>query len=230
MNELMRSTQESWQHFTRTQKLAAVATNALTLSRPLITSIVSRRGADLNHEWNWGDTTLLGVGFLTDLEGGIARRFAAQTRLGGALDPLADKMATNMQEAALAYRHEESFTRTGLRLARDIGISALRHHVVNETAGEVQIQATGVGKLNTVIRKSAIAFATSPIGEKHPALRSSLQYASLATTLLSGAITARRLLEAKRISKTAAHLSASHEAEQYDAECLSSRQSESLLK
>jgi phosphatidylglycerophosphate synthase len=198
MEELMRASQESWHTFTRTQKLAAVATNAMTLSRPLITSIVGRRGKQLDHEWTWSDTALMGLGFLTDLEGGIARYYSAQTRLGGALDPLADKIATNMQEFVLARRHEESPTRVGLRLARDIGVSALRHNVINSTHGKAEIQATTIGKVNSALRQSAIVMATSPLGDTYPRLRTGMQNASLATTLLSGAITAKRLLDAKR--------------------------------
>jgi phosphatidylglycerophosphate synthase len=198
VTEIIHSTAESWRSFSTIQKLAAVATNGLTIARPLITSVVSRRGLDKDHVWTTGDAGLLGTAYLTDLEGGIARAYDAQTRLGGALDPVADKLATNMQELVLAHRGEESYARAGTRLARDIGISALRRYASNSSAGTAEINATTIGKANTAFRKGAVVFATSPLGARYPRIRTGLQYASTATTVVSGAVTAKRLLQQKK--------------------------------
>lgn len=203
MGEVLRRTQESWQRFSTVQKLAAVATNALTISRPLVTGVVSKRGLNKTHEWNMGDTTTLAAGYLTDLEGGIARAAEAQTKIGGILDPMADKIATNMQEIVLAYRGEESYMNVGLKLVRDIGISALRKYALSETGGAATVSAGFAGKANTAFRKSTIVFATSSLGKKYPRVRSALQTTSTAATVASGLITARKLLkEVKKKPKT----------------------------
>jgi phosphatidylglycerophosphate synthase len=195
MGELLKETQESWQRFSAIQKVAAVATNALTISRPLITSVVSKRGLDKSHEWTPSDTTTLAVGYLTDLEGGIARAAGAQTKLGGILDPVADKIATNMQEMVLAYRGEESYTNVALKLARDIGISALRKYALAKTSGVAKVSAGLAGKANTAFRKSQIVFATSPLGKKYPRVRSGLQTASMIATVASGVVTGAKIVK-----------------------------------
>lgn len=202
MGEVMKETRESWDHFSRTQKLAAVVVNGLTISRPILSGIVSKRGLDSNHEWSMDDATLLSGAYLTDLEGGIARLAGAQTKLGGILDPLADKIATGTQELVLAHRGEESYANVGIRIARDIGISALRRQALKKTAGTASVSAGWPGKANTAFRKSTIVFATSPLGNRYPRTRSALQLASAASTLLSGVATGRKLIkqinEAKR--------------------------------
>jgi phosphatidylglycerophosphate synthase len=193
MRELLKETNETWRDFSPQQKIGAAVTNLLTVSRPILSGIVSARGTDIAREWTTSDTALLAAAYTTDLEGNVARATGAQTKLGGILDPMADKIAMNTHEALLSYRGEESTVRFGMRVARDIAISALRRQTLAKTDGHANVSAGKAGKFNTALRQGVDLFATSPLGKKYPRTRTALQVASTATTVVSGVITARNL-------------------------------------
>jgi hypothetical protein len=74
----------------------------------------------------------------------------------------------------------------------------LRRHALAKTNGEASVKANWTGKVNTALRQGTIAFASSPLGERFPGVRTGLQIASTATTLASGAATAYSLLRQVR--------------------------------
>jgi|GEM_PF-4114117 len=184
------------------ERAAFIAATALTLARPLIAGFVSHRGIDKKHEWTASDATQLAGAYLTDMEGSVARLGNAQTEFGAKIDPIADKLATNPHEIVLATRGEDSMARVGIRLARDVAISGLRAYAKHATVGRAKTAANWSGKSNTLLRQSTNVFATSPLGKKHPTLRTSLQVASTALTIGSGIYTGVKLLqEVRRIKR-----------------------------
>lgn len=183
-----------WDNFTPTQKRAATIALAMTALRPILTGAVAAKGQSLERAWTWQDTGITLAAMATDLEGNVVRPFNATTKLGAKLDPLSDKLAVSLQELTLARRKEHHPLLVGSNLARDIAVSGLRRHVSRQTNGEASIGAQKAGKINSAFRQATIVFATSPLGEKYPKVRSSLQLISALGTIASGVITARQLI------------------------------------
>ena len=128
MKEALTQTKDEWAKFSPAQKAAAISATALTVTRPILAVSAAARGLDRDRTWTSGDAKQLGIAYLTDLEGTIARTADAETALGGALDPIADKIASAAPEIVMASRGEESWTNVAIKLTRDLGISALRSH------------------------------------------------------------------------------------------------------
>lgn len=214
MKEILTQTKEQWAEFSPEQKAAASSATALTVARPILAVSAAMRGLNRNHEWTSSDAMQLGAAYLTDLEGNIARAANAETALGGALDPMADKIASAVPEIVMASRGEESWTNVAVKLARDIGISALRSHALKETDGRVSISAGWSGKANTALRQGVNVFAMSPLGDKYPKARRTLQTLSALATIASGVHTGYKLWQEvkKDRTKTASREVASREA------------------
>jgi phosphatidylglycerophosphate synthase len=213
MREILTQTKEQWDGFSPEQKVAAASATALTVARPVLAVSAAARGLDHDRAWTSGDAMQLGAAYLTDLEGNIARAADAETALGGAGDPMADKIASAAPEIVMATRGEESWTNVAIKLARDIGISALRSHVLQKTEGRVSISAGWSGKANTALRQVTNVVTMSPLGEKYPKTRRSLQTLSALATVASGVHTGYKLWQEvkKDQAKTASREAASHE-------------------
>lgn len=213
MREVLTQTKNQWAEFSPQQKAAAATATALTAARPILAVSAAARGIDHDREWTSGDAVQLGAAYLTDLEGNIARAAKAQTALGGALDPMADKIASAVPEIIMASRGEETWTNVTIKLARDIGISALRSNVLKETEGRVSISAGLSGKANTAFRQGVNVFAMSPLGEKYPKTRRTLQTISALATVASGVHTGYKLWKSAKAdrARTASREAASRE-------------------
>src|SRR5687767_9929585 len=179
----------------RKGKIAAITAMGFTIMRPLIIAGVAWQGRDAEQPWSWKHTLQAAAGYATDAEGQIVRRFDATTHLGIAADPIADKLAMGTHEFALCLRGEQSVADTSLRFFRDVAISAIRRGVKSETNGKASVGANNWGKLNTATRMIVNTAATSPLAERFPNILRFAQHATTALTLISGAITGKRLLQ-----------------------------------
>lgn len=121
--------------------------NLLTLLRlllvpPVVFLLLERRFAEAA---GW-----FALAALSDLlDGQLARRFGWSSRLGGLLDPLADKLLVNGCFLALWWIGEISGWLPGLVLARDVVILA-GAGAYAARIGPLQPEPTLLGKLNTV--------------------------------------------------------------------------------
>lgn len=88
-------------------------------------------------------------------DGYIARTFNQITTLGAILDPLADKMLTLAAFLGLMIIHEASPWAIFLIISRDLFITGLR---VNAVAEGLEISASWMGKIKTVLQMVAIGF------------------------------------------------------------------------
>ncbi len=88
-------------------------------------------------------------------DGYIAREFKQITILGAILDPLADKMLTLAAFLGLMMLHRANPWAIYLILTRELFITGLR---VNAAAKGIDISASWMGKVKTVIQMIAIGF------------------------------------------------------------------------
>ncbi len=111
-------------------------------------------------------------------DGYIAREFNQITILGAILDPLADKMLTLAAFLGLMMLHRASPWAIFLILTRELFITGLR---VNAAAKGIDISASWMGKVKTVIQMIAIGFLLMqwPFGN-------ALLWLAVAITLYSG--------------------------------------------
>ncbi len=123
--------------------------NALTLSRLLLALPL----AYLILEESFGSALLLGAfAGLTDmLDGFAARRLNAFTRLGAALDPIADKIMINLTLLCLAQVELVPWVLALIVVVRDIVIvgGAVAYHFL---IGRFDFAARPLSKLNMVIQ------------------------------------------------------------------------------
>jgi cardiolipin synthase len=132
---------------------------------------------------------LFAVAALSDwLDGYVARRFGMVTRLGGLLDPLADKVLIGATVVALTWVGRLPLWLTLLVLARDILIvgGAAAYRLLT---GQLEMAPTRLGKLNTFLQLTLL-LAVVLDAARWLALASALPYGQMAvaaTTVLSGA-------------------------------------------
>lgn len=107
---------------------------------------------------------LFALAALSDgLDGLLARRFGWQTRLGGLLDPLADKLLANACFLSLWWIGEVPGWLPALVLARDLLIvcGALAYHWRIEA---LQAAPTGLGKASTLAQAGFLWLAMLDLG------------------------------------------------------------------
>jgi len=94
---------------------------------------------------------ILLAGFSDGLDGFLAKRFGWRTRLGGILDPLADKLLLVTVFVTLTWLEVTPMWLTALVIGRDllIVVGALSY---NFLIGEVQPEPTRISKLNTALQ------------------------------------------------------------------------------
>jgi len=184
---------QRWPEFSLSQKIAAVAVNAITLSRPVLMGAAAhrRRGQET---LTATDAALVGAAYLTDLEGNLARRTNTQTAMGEILDRTVDRVTTNMLEATLVSEGRESPKRYGLRLARTLAITGLRHYIRTRTDSP-DFTSHPMTRPSSAFRQGVNVFAASPLGDKYPKVRSGLQTLATATTVVSGIADAKKLMD-----------------------------------
>lgn len=110
---------------------------------------------------------ILLAGFSDGLDGFLAKRFGWRTRLGGILDPLADKLLLVSVFVALAWLGVTPIWLTVVVIGRDlvIVIGALAY---NYLIGEVQPEPTRISKLNTALQLLYVLLVLSQAATELP--------------------------------------------------------------
>jgi CDP-diacylglycerol---glycerol-3-phosphate 3-phosphatidyltransferase len=144
---------------------AGVATisNALTLVRLLLVPVfVVLLLANGGHSDGWRVCAFVAfaVACVTDLvDGDLARRRHEVTELGKIADPIADKALTGSALLCLSALGDLPWWVTGVILAREVGITALRFFVIRHGV----IPASRGGKLKTLVQNIAIGLYVLPL-------------------------------------------------------------------
>jgi CDP-diacylglycerol--glycerol-3-phosphate 3-phosphatidyltransferase len=134
---------------------------------------------------------------ITDfLDGQLARKRGLVTDFGKIADPIADKALTGAALITLSALGELPGWVTGLILAREVGVTALRFAVIKRGV----IAASQGGKLKTLLQILAICLYILPASLGLPALvKEVVMAAALVVTLVTGA---DYVVRAVRMSKT----------------------------
>jgi CDP-diacylglycerol--glycerol-3-phosphate 3-phosphatidyltransferase len=147
--------------------------------------------------WRLGALAAFGGASFTDfLDGQLARQRGLVTDFGKIADPIADKALTGAALITLSALGELPGWVTGLILAREVGITALRFAVIRRGV----IAASQGGKLKTLLQIIAICLYVLPPSLGLPALvKEVVMAAALVVTLVTGA---DYVVRALRMSKT----------------------------
>lgn len=132
--------------------------------------------------------TIFFVSALSDgIDGYLARRFQWQSRLGGVLDPVADKLLLVSCFVALGIMSVLPWWLVIAALIRDV-IILMGATAFYALIGRVDMEPLSISKLNTVLQLAVIFFAVlSQIWDVIPYwLVAALIYAALLTTVSSG--------------------------------------------
>ncbi|HHD83974.1 MAG TPA: CDP-diacylglycerol--glycerol-3-phosphate 3-phosphatidyltransferase, partial [Campylobacteraceae bacterium] len=137
--------------------------------------------ADIHVTWlDYAAALIFVIASVTDFfDGFIARSWNQITKLGGILDPLADKMLMLAGFLGLVYIHRASPWAVCIILTREFLITGLR---IQAAAEGRSVSASLAGKAKTVLQMIAIGFLLMnwPYGNE-------LLWAAVALTLYSGA-------------------------------------------
>jgi CDP-diacylglycerol---glycerol-3-phosphate 3-phosphatidyltransferase len=147
--------------------------------------------------WRLGALAAFGGASFTDfLDGQLARKRGLVTDFGKIADPIADKALTGAALITLSVLGELPWWVTGLILARELGITALRFAVIRRGV----IAASQGGKLKTLLQIVAICLYVLPASLGLPAaVKEVVMGAALVVTLVTGA---DYVVRAVRMSKT----------------------------
>lgn len=110
--------------------------------------------------WRVGASLIFLVASLTDfVDGWIARRYGLVTAFGKVADPIADKALTGTALVLLSGYGVLPWWVTGVILARELGVTALRFWVIRHGV----IAASRGGKLKTGLQIATIAWYLWPV-------------------------------------------------------------------
>ncbi|EOC4406504.1 CDP-diacylglycerol--glycerol-3-phosphate 3-phosphatidyltransferase [Campylobacter coli] len=147
---------------------------------PLLFFLLSYKFDNIHQSWiNYFAALTFALAALSDFfDGFIARTLQQTTKLGGILDPLADKMLTLAAFLGLLLSGKANEWIVYLILVREFFITGFRVVMVSEN---LNVNASFTGKLKTTFQMIAIGFLTMEwIGEDI------LLYIALFLTLYSG--------------------------------------------
>ena len=151
--------------------------NAISTMRILL--IVPILMLMLNEHYGGALILFFVAGFSDGLDGYLANRFGWQTRLGGLLDPVADKLLVAGMFITLAYTGQIPLWLAVIVIVRDIVIfigAVSYNFLVKPLDGE----PTRISKINTALELLFLLFALSHAGYGWPD--------KIATTVLGAAI------------------------------------------
>lgn len=113
--------------------------------------------ANIHVSWlDYGAALIFVIASVTDFfDGYIARSWNQITKLGGILDPLADKMLMLAGFLGLVYIHRASAWAVFIILTREFFITGLRIQAASEGKS---VSASLAGKIKTVLQMIAIGF------------------------------------------------------------------------
>ncbi len=152
----------------------------LLLVAPIIACLLTGR-------YGWALALFVVAGVSDALDGFLAKRFDWTSRLGGLLDPLADKLLLVTCYLALAWQGLVPAWLTALVLGRDLVIlsGAIAYHVLIE---RLEAAPSVISKVNTLSQLLLVVAVLTHYGAR--ALPAGwldvLIYTVIATTLLSG--------------------------------------------
>jgi cardiolipin synthase len=141
----------------------------------------------LDGEYGWALGLFVLAGFSDGLDGYLAVRFGWSSRLGGLLDPAADKMLITGMFITLAYTQQIPTWLAVVVILRDVVIVAgatAYNFIVKPVPGE----PTRISKLNTALQMLFVLFVLSRAGFNWPdkITITVLGAAVLATVVISG--------------------------------------------
>jgi cardiolipin synthase len=117
----------------------------------------------LEGDYGWALALFWLAGFSDGLDGYLAVRFGWQTRLGGLLDPTADKLLITGMFVTLAYAEQIPVWLAAVVILRDVVIvsGAMAYNfIVKPVPGE----PTRISKLNTALQMLFVLFVLSRAG------------------------------------------------------------------
>ncbi len=187
--------------------------NALTVLRLLLVPVVLvllAVGGGHAFGWRIGSGVAFGVASVTDrLDGELARRLHLVTTFGKLADPIADKALTGSALVALSVVHDLPWWLTGVVLARELGVTALRFFVIRHGV----IPASRGGKLKTLLQALAIGLYLLPLGAgPMGVVRAVLLGLAVAVTLVTGLDYVGRAVRLRRSSPRTARARQQREA------------------
>jgi len=142
----------------------------------------------LRDEYGWALGLFFFAGFSDGLDGYLAVRYNWQTRLGGLLDPVADKLLVAGLFITLAWAQQLPWWLAVLVIFRDVVIfgGAVAYNLLIEP---VQGEPSRISKLNTALEMLFLLFALSHAGFGWPddITKTVLGASILVTVVISGA-------------------------------------------
>ena len=160
--------------------------NAISLLR--IALIVPILMLILQGHYAWALALFFFAGFSDGLDGYLATRFNWQTRLGGLLDPVADKLLVAGLFITLAWVQEIPFWLAAVVILRDVVIfgGAVAYNFLIEP---VQGEPSRISKLNTALELMFLFFVLTHAGFGWPPeiTQTVLGASILVTVVISGA-------------------------------------------
>ena len=139
--------------------------NAISLMRIALIAPILILMLDGDFAWALGLFVL--AGFSDGLDGYLAVRFGWRTRLGGLLDPAADKLLITGMFITLAYTQQIPVWLAAVVILRDVVIVAgatAYNFIVKPVPGE----PTRISKLNTALQMLFVLFVLSRAGFNWP--------------------------------------------------------------
>lgn len=121
----------------------------------------------LDGEFGWALGLFVLAGFSDGLDGYLAVRFGWSTRLGGLLDPAADKLLITGMFITLAYTQQIPVWLAAIVILRDVvivGGAMAYNFIVKPVPGE----PTRISKLNTALQMLFVLFVLSRAGFDWP--------------------------------------------------------------
>ena len=121
----------------------------------------------LQGDFGWALALFVLAGFSDGLDGYLAVRFGWSTRLGGLLDPAADKLLITGMFITLAYTQQIPVWLAAVVILRDVVIVAgatAYNFIVKPVPGE----PTRISKLNTALQMLFVLFVLSRAGFNWP--------------------------------------------------------------
>ncbi|MEV6690739.1 CDP-diacylglycerol--glycerol-3-phosphate 3-phosphatidyltransferase [Micromonospora sp. NPDC051196] len=162
------------------------AANALTALRLLLVPVFAASVvvSGMTHAgWQITACLIFAVASATDLvDGWIARRFALITAVGKVADPIADKALTGAALLLLSWYDRLPWWVTGLILARELGITALRFWVIRRGV----IAASRGGKVKTALQILAITWYLWPMPAGLAVIGPWIMGAAVVVTVVTG--------------------------------------------
>lgn len=159
--------------------------NAISLMR--IALVVPILMLILRDEYCWALGLFFFAGFSDGLDGYLANRFDWQTRLGGLLDPVADKLLVAGLFITLAWVGQIPVWLATLVILRDVvifGGAVVYNFLIEPVEGE----PTRISKLNTALETLFLLFVLSHagVGWPDPITMTVLGASILVTVVISG--------------------------------------------